>query len=56
MYSTKSIYIYIFYGGIIPINFIYLINLKKKYICKIIILKIKNYNKNSNCKKLQITL
>jgi len=46
-----------FYGGITPIIFIYLINLKIKYICKIIILKIKNYNNNNNnCKKLQITL
>ena len=38
-------FFFFFYGGITPIIFIYLINLKKKFICKIIILKIKNYNK-----------
>ena len=43
-------YFFFFYGEITPIIFIYLINLKKKYICRIIILKIKNYNKDNNCK------
>ena len=42
--------LFFFYGEITPIIFIYLINLKKKYICRIIILKIKNYNKDNNCK------
>ena len=49
MLNIKVVFVFVFYDGITPIIFIYLISLKKKYIWKIIILKIKNYN-NNNCK------